>query len=60
MNKYSCTEEQYLKAEEQKDISNGTGCPYCGVVYSFVFNMQFHKKDCPIIAGVPCNIFKED
>ena len=60
MKKYNCTEKEYLEAEEKKQCFDNGGCPCCGVAYSFVFNMQFHKKDCPIIAGVPCNIFKED
>ena len=25
-------------------------CKYCGVAYSFVFNTQFHKEDCPALS----------
>lgn len=26
-------------------------CEYCNMEYSFYFNMQFHKKDCPALKG---------
>ena len=35
------------------DKSNGTGCPHCGIAYSFVFGIQYHKRDCQALA--PCN-----
>ena len=25
------------------------GCKGCGMVYSFVFNLQFHRNDCPTL-----------
>ena len=28
------------------------GCRHCNVAYSFVFNCQFHAKDCPVVSPV--------
>jgi GMP synthase-like glutamine amidotransferase len=27
-------------------MENSDGCPKCGMAYSFVFGVQFHKKGC--------------
>ena len=34
-------------AADEMDKEESDGCPDCGLAYSFVFNCQFHKKDCP-------------
>ena len=26
-------------------------CNECGVAYSFLFGFQYHKADCPVVAG---------
>jgi len=26
-------------------------CNECGVAYSFLFGVQYHKADCPVVAG---------
>jgi hypothetical protein len=36
----------------EEDKSDGTGCPECGVAYSFFYRMQFHKKNCSLAQGV--------
>ena len=28
-------------------------CEHCGVYYSFVFRVQYHKSDCPLVTEDP-------